>query len=213
MFVFKGKLYEVKKVTFGNAEKVLFWSMTLLPEIKDNHINFKMTNKKIFKSAVRGLIDLLIDDFPNIHLKSTYSFILKQIVVDTKLNMIIEKFQKANEEESKQAIHKSDYIQRFMSDVRRAIMPYQSLTYEEMNNIGFLELEEYVAELQKREIRQQQTFMNNILQCVSCVMSKKGAKEFEKYMNEMNKAYRELDNIGFDELNYMPDKMGAMYGK
>ena len=213
MFVYKNRLLIVKKVTFGNVEKVLFWVMALLPERKGQVLNFKLKNKKLFRRAVREIAAILIDNCPRIWTVKQMMFVLQHIITETRLELILERYQKTMEEESKETVHKSDYMQRFMSDVRRAIMPYQSLTYEEMNQIGFLELEEYVAELQKREIRRQQTLMNNLLMVVGCVLSKKGGKDFEKVMRDLNKAYRELDNIGFDELNYMPDLMGAKYGK
>ena len=213
MFVYKQKVYEIKKVTFGNAERVMLFVMALQPTVDGNHIHFKQKNKKVFRWAVRGLIDTLIEDFPKIWRHKTYMFVLTEIIKATSLHLIVDKFNKQIEAESKEVIHKSDYTQRFMSDVRRAIMPYGDLTNAELESIGFLELEEYVAELQKREIRRQQTFMNNLLAVVGCVLSKKGGKDFEKTIRDMNKMYRELDNIGFDELNYMPDLMGATYGK
>jgi hypothetical protein len=213
MFVYKQKVYEIKKVTFGNAERVMLFVMALQPTVDGNHIHLKQKNKKVFHWAVRGLIDTLIENFPKIRRHKSYMFVLTEIIKATSLHLIVDKFNKQMEAESKEVIHKSDYIQRFMSDVRRAVMPYGDLTTAELESIGFLELEEYVAELQKREIRRQQTFMNNLLTVVGCVLSKKGGKDFEKTMRDMNKMYRELDNIGFDEVNYVPDLMEATYGK
>ena len=213
MFLFKNKLVTVDKITFSNIDRFLFFITLLIPEIKEKQIIFKQKNKRLFKIAIQELIRIIC--YPNnikpFFLKE-HIYILSNIVQFTKLYDILDKINKsASGEKEKEiitekgeVIYKSDYIKTYLDTYYKHFLRYiDCFETDFRNKVGFLEYEELIATLEKRRLeRQLETIYS-----VGC-----GFGGGEESVKNIEKAIKEIEEIGFDKKRFTDDLLGVWYG-
>lgn len=213
MFVYKNKLVTVKKITFSNMEKFLFFISILLPEIKDKTIVYKQKSKRAFKFVVKNLIDLICEPKIKPFFLVEYMYILQQITIFTKLYDILEKVENTKDTDKEkeiktekgEIIYKSQYTRLYLDNYYKFFLKYIPCFEDDFKkNIGFLEYEELINELEKNRLE------NNLQQIFNIGSGFGGAEETIK---ETQKRIKELDKFGFDEKRFREDLLFGIGGK
>ncbi len=207
MFIYKDKIIEIKKITFENIDKFLFFFNLLLPETKDKEIKIKQKSKKIFKFTVKNLVDIICEPKIKPFFISEYMYVLTNILKEVKIYDILKKIEGAKDSEKSaltpkgEKIFKSDYTNLYSNSFYKYFLKYiPCFETEFKSKMGFLEYEEIVTELEKNRLK---NVMQNIFNS-AC-----GFGGGEDYIKEIKKNIEELEKFGFDEKKFREDLLGV----
>lgn len=203
---------KINKITFENIEHFLYFVSLLNIEKKDNNYIFKQSNVRIFKYAVKHIIKLLCDKKVRLYFLSDYIQAIENICNYVGLKSILEKIEKYKIESEQnypkdQILSKEDYTNIQLDSFYSNFLLYEYISYEQFRKINFLDYEEIIGALRRRDIFRKR----DLLEVFSTANSNE--EGFEKYIQNMKNELKEISKITFDEDKYNNDIMRKIYGK